>query len=123
MIRLVLILLCTIVLGAPNPSLAQKPASPPAPAPAISADQARAALDVLGSESLGLAVYSRSVPSGVATGVRHRRMQARPEHAAYELFSVLRELDREGVRLIWVEEPPQGPEWDGVRDRLERAAA
>ena len=83
----------------------------------------RAALNVLGSEPIKLAVYSRSVPSGVATGVRHRRMPARPEQAAYELFSVLRELDREGVHLIWVEEPPPGPEWEGVRDRLVRAAA
>ena len=83
----------------------------------------KAALDVLGSDPLKLAVYSRSIPSGVATGVVHRRMPARPEQAAHELFAVLRELDREGVHLIWVEEPPPGPEWDGVRDRLDRAAA
>ena len=83
----------------------------------------QAALGVLGSEPLKLAVYSRSVPSGVATGVVHRRMPARPEQAAHELFSVLRELDREGVHLIWVEEPPPGLEWDGVRDRLVRAAS
>ena len=83
----------------------------------------KAALQVLGSDPLKLAVYSRSVPSGVAPGVVHRRMPARPEQAAHELFSILRELDREGVHLIWVEEPPPGPEWDGVRDRLSRAAA
>ncbi len=83
----------------------------------------RAALQVLGSDPLKLAVYSRSVPSGVAPGVVHRRMPARPEQAAHELFSILRELDREGVHLIWVEEPPPGPEWDGIRDRLSRAAA
>ena len=82
-----------------------------------------AALQVLGSEPISLAVYSRSVPSGVAVGARHRRMPARPEQAAHELFSVLRELDGEGVHLIWVEEPPPGPEWEGVRDRLSRAAA
>ena len=81
------------------------------------------ALQVLGAEPLKLAVYSRSIPSGVAPGVVHRRMPARPEQAAHELFSILRELDREGVHLIWVEEPPPGPEWDGVRDRLSRAAA
>jgi L-threonylcarbamoyladenylate synthase len=81
------------------------------------------ALQVLGSEPLKLAVYSRSVPSGVATGVVHRRMPARPEQAAHELFSILRELDRQGVHLIWVEEPPADPAWDGVRDRLRRAAA
>jgi small-conductance mechanosensitive channel len=37
-------LLCVIVLGVPNPSAAQNPAPPPA---TLSADQARAALDVL----------------------------------------------------------------------------
>ena len=83
----------------------------------------QAALGVLGSDPLKLAVYSRSVPSGVATGVVHRRMPARPEQAAHELFSVLRELDRTGVHLIWVEEPPPDPAWEGVRDRLRRAAA
>jgi L-threonylcarbamoyladenylate synthase len=83
----------------------------------------KTALHVLGSDSLRLAVYSRSIPSGMAPGVIHRRMPARPEQAAYELFSILRELDNEGVHLIWVEEPPPGPEWDGVRDRLTRAAA
>jgi L-threonylcarbamoyladenylate synthase len=83
----------------------------------------RTALRVLGSDSLKLAVYSRSIPSGVAPGVVHRRMPARPEQAAHELFSILRELDGEGVHLIWVEEPPPGAEWDGVRDRLSRAAA
>jgi L-threonylcarbamoyladenylate synthase len=82
-----------------------------------------AALKMLGSERLGLAVYSCSVASGVAPGVRHRRMPARPEQAAHELYSVLRELDAEGVQLIWVEDPPPGAEWDGVRDRLTRAAA
>jgi L-threonylcarbamoyladenylate synthase len=89
----------------------------------MSTQMLRTALEVLGSDPLKLAVYSRSVPSGVATGVRHRRMPARPEQAAHELFAVLRELDNDGVHLIWVEEPPPGPEWDGVRDRLSRAAA
>jgi len=81
------------------------------------------ALQLLGQERLDLAVYSRSVPLNAAPGVRHRRMPARPEGAAHELFSVLRELDAEGVHLIWVEEPPPDPAWDGVRDRLQRAAA
>ena len=81
------------------------------------------ALQLLGSEPLKLAVYSRSVPLNAALGVRHRRMPARPEGAAHELFSVLRELDAEGAQVIWVEEPPANPEWDGVRDRLRRAAA
>lgn len=83
----------------------------------------KTALQMLGTEPLKLAVYSRSVPSGVAPGLRHRRMPARPEQAAHELFSVLREFDAEGVQLIWIEELPPDAEWDGVRDRLQRAAA
>ena len=81
------------------------------------------ALQMLGDEPLKLAVYSRSVPLTATKGVRHRRMPALPDQAAHELFSVLRELDAEGAQLIWVEEPPTEPEWDGVRDRLSRAAA
>jgi len=81
------------------------------------------ALQLLGDEPLKLAVYSRSVPLGAARGVRHRRMPQRPDQAAQELFNTLREFDAEGAQLIWVEEPPEDPAWDGVRDRLQRAAA
>lgn len=81
------------------------------------------ALQLLGEQAPSLAVYSRSLPANVAHGVMHRRMPSRPEAAAHELYSVLREIDAAGVQLIWVEEPPAGPEWDGVRDRLQRAAA
>jgi L-threonylcarbamoyladenylate synthase len=81
------------------------------------------ALQVLGDEPPGLAVYSPGATLEAAPQVRHRRMPAQPEQVARELFSVLREFDAEGVQLIWVEEPPPGPEWDGVRDRLRRAAA
>lgn len=71
-----------------------------------------------------LAVYSRTVVPPPAAGVvEHRRMPQQAARAAQELFSVLRELDARGVQLIWVEQPPDTPEWDGVRDRLQRAAA
>jgi len=111
-------------LGAPRaPGTLAAHYSPRARLRLMPTQMLRTALEVVGSEALKLAVYSRSVPSGVAPGVRHRRMPARPEQAAHELFAVLRELDNDGVHLIWVEEPPPGPEWDGVRDRLSRAAA
>jgi L-threonylcarbamoyladenylate synthase len=81
------------------------------------------ALQLLGDEPLKLAVYSRGAPPRAARGIRYRRMPARPEAVAHELFAVLRELDAEGMQLIWVEEPPPDSAWDGVRDRLLRAAA
>ena len=70
----------------------------------------------------GVAVYSRLVPAAQSGWV----WRAMPDHAAdaaHELFLVLRELDDSGVKAIWVERPPLGAEWDGVRDRLVRAAA
>ena len=70
-----------------------------------------------------VAVYSAFAPPRPLPNLFHRSMPARPEEAARELFSVLREFDDEGAQLIWVEEPPPGPAWDGVRDRLRRAAA
>jgi L-threonylcarbamoyladenylate synthase len=83
----------------------------------------RTALEVLAEPIAGLAVYSRSLPLPTVSGIAHQRMPARPDAAAHELFAVMRELDAQGARLIWVEEPPPDSSWDGVRDRLMRAAA
>jgi L-threonylcarbamoyladenylate synthase len=46
-----------------------------------------------------------------------------PEQAAHELFAKLRALDQADIHEIWVTCPPDGQDWDGVRDRLLRAAA
>ena len=75
-----------------------------------------------GLGSQGLAVYSRVIPPALS-GACHRAMPSGAEAVAHELFAVLRELDVAGVSQIWVERPPAEPEWDGVRDRLQRAAA
>ncbi len=90
----------------------------------MSAPQLRDALQVLGPQAgaLKLAVYSRTaLPAG--RGVEWRRMPDDPAAAAHELFAALREFDAHGVQLIWVEQPPPGAEWEGVSDRLTRAAA
>ena len=42
---------------------------------------------------------------------------------AQQLFAVLRDFDAKDVKLIWIENPPVDGAWDGVRDRLQRAAA
>ena len=83
----------------------------------------KTALEMLDGAPLKLAVYCRTLPRRLAGPASYRSMPDQPEKAAHELFAVLRELDAEGVHLIWVEAPPAGPEWDGVRDRLSRAAA
>ena len=84
--------------------------------------QLQAALDLLGADAKNIAVYARTALSS-ARGVEQRRMPSAAGACAQELFAVLRELDATGVKLIWVETPPAGADWDGVRDRLQRAAA
>ncbi|MGZ5271110.1 MAG: L-threonylcarbamoyladenylate synthase [Ramlibacter sp.] len=81
------------------------------------------ALDVLGADAGGIAVWSRALLATPAAGVLRRRMPDDAREAARLLFAVLREFDAQGVRLIWIETPPPDPAWDGVRDRLQRAAA
>ena len=97
--------------------------APRAPLRLMSTAQLHTALQLLSGAPLKLAVYSRPLPSGMGSGLHHRVMPERAADAAHELFSVLRAFDDEGLQLIWVEEPPATPEWEGVRDRLRRAAA
>jgi L-threonylcarbamoyladenylate synthase len=59
----------------------------------------------------------------LGAGVLWRAQPPRAQDAARELFATLRELDLHGVQQIWVELPPETPDWEGVRDRLKRAAA
>jgi L-threonylcarbamoyladenylate synthase len=42
---------------------------------------------------------------------------------AHALYASLRRLDDAGCETIIVEQPPQGPEWAAINDRLARAAA
>jgi L-threonylcarbamoyladenylate synthase len=70
-----------------------------------------------------LGVYSRLVFEHPRPPWLHRPMADDAAAVAHDLFGVLRELDAAGVSAIWVENPPPGPAWDGVRDRLQRAAA
>ena len=80
-----------------------------------------AALDKPATWPQGLAVYSRR-PVAAAAGCRWQQMPDDPAAVAFALFAVLRRFDDAGAAEIWVEQPPDGPAWDGIADRLRRAA-
>jgi L-threonylcarbamoyladenylate synthase len=93
----------------------------------LSAKEMQAALPnwlALSSASV-LALYSRTawLPADFSARVQKRTMPPDATAAAQQLFAVLRELDAHPVHEIWVETPPDDAAWDGVRDRLQRAAA
>jgi L-threonylcarbamoyladenylate synthase len=83
------------------------------------------ALLALGPHTQNLALWSvdKPTPDLMGAGLVWRAMPSQAELAAHDLFSVLRDFDARGVRTIWIETPPDTPEWEGVRDRLKRAAA
>jgi L-threonylcarbamoyladenylate synthase len=81
------------------------------------------ALDILGSDAKNIAFYSRQQMQSASTTILFRRMPQDAALAAQQLFATLRELDQPDIKLIWVETPPEDAVWDGVRDRVTRAAA
>ena len=81
------------------------------------------ALDILDTDAKNIAVYSRQQMHSASTTILFRRMPEDAFQAAQQLFATLRELDQPDIKLIWVETPPEDAVWDGVRDRVTRAAA
>lgn len=69
----------------------------------------------------GRGVYlQRTTPAAAARTVK---MPSDARSYAARLYGILHELDAGGWDWIAVEEPPEEPEWAGIRDRLRRAAA
>ncbi len=89
----------------------------------MDAGSIQTALDLLGADAAHIAVYARAIVSIKSARVLYRRMPDDAAATAQQLFAVLRDFDAQGIKLIWIENPPVSAEWDGVRDRLARAAA
>lgn len=89
----------------------------------MAADELAQRLSALGVHAGNLGLWSRAQPQDAGAGVLWRAQPAQADEAAQQLFATLRELDTRGVQQIWVELPPDTPDWEGVRDRLRRAAA
>lgn len=86
----------------------------------------RAATDRSPSGSPAVALL-RTVPlareAGLAAApVVEVRMPDEPAAYARALYGALHDADDTGASLVLIEAPPDGPAWDGVRDRLTRAA-
>ena len=48
-------------------------------------------------------------------------MPRTPREYAARLYAALHEADAMKLDAIWIEEPPEGADWDAVRDRIFRA--
>lgn len=93
---------------------------------ALQAAQSAAGLIAAAAETGTVALYARSaelLALAVQRGWVNASMPDSPAAAAHQLFADLRRLDTTGCRQIWIERPPEDSAWEGVRDRLQRAAA
>ncbi len=91
----------------------------------MTAEQIQHALMTAPVAHARVAVWARSavhVPETWAQQVTCNLMPTDALQCAHDLFAQLREFDAQGVTQIWVETPPSEVCWDGVRDRLTRAA-
>ena len=79
-------------------------------------------LDVLGANAAHIAVWARAPMRTRSQRLLLRRMPDEAAASAQQLFAVLRAFDAQGAKLIWIETPPDTPEWEGVKDRLQRAS-
>jgi L-threonylcarbamoyladenylate synthase len=50
------------------------------------------------------------------------RVSTNPQAYAHDLYAQLRSLDQLGADVILVEQPPGSTAWQGINDRLRRAA-
>ena len=97
--------------------------APRAPLRLMDAKALQTALDLLGPDAKNIAVYARAALKIPSSYLMIRRMPDDALATAQQLFAVLREFDAKDVKLIWVESVPEDVAWDGVRDRLARAAS
>lgn len=59
----------------------------------------------------------------LSSAVRQVRLPDDPVQYAHDLYQTLHSLDHQEFKRILIERVPEGPDWDAIRDRLEKAAA
>ncbi len=127
-----------VLLPAQATALATQQAAPRASGTLASHYAPRARVALMDTQALRIALQTSPLPPRLGVYLRTASLQALARAlpqavladmprtapaAARRLFATLRQLDDAGVDAIWVEAVPDGIAWDGVRDRLQRAAA
>lgn len=95
--------------------------APRTPARLLPREELLSALARLGRSTGHIAVLAHSVAQPPLFEGTWFDAPARGPAYAHELYANLRALDARAADEIWVEAPPDGPEWSAVRDRLRRA--
>jgi L-threonylcarbamoyladenylate synthase len=95
--------------------------APRTPARLMHSAELSAALGALAHPGAHIAVLAHSVSQPPSFDGTWFDAPAHDAAYAQQLYANLRALDALAADEIWIEAPPDGPEWHAVRDRLRRA--
>lgn len=94
--------------------------APQTPVAQVAAEDLSAVLNALSQRAIKAALMQRNMR---VSSIEHViTMPKDAEHYAHDLYSGLRELDQRQAKVILVEALPQTAAWQGINDRLRRAA-
>jgi L-threonylcarbamoyladenylate synthase len=95
--------------------------APRTPVALVAFDEWQPALQALQAAGQRVALMRRLAPAAPAA-VAELEMPASPDGYAHDLYAALRQLDAAAADVILVEAPPPESAWQGINDRLRRAA-
>jgi L-threonylcarbamoyladenylate synthase len=95
--------------------------APRTPVALVSGDQLAATLQRLAAAKRRVALMGYTARQPFATTARFE-LPATPDGYAHDLYAALRAMDAAGADIIVIETPPQDGHWQGINDRLRRAA-
>jgi L-threonylcarbamoyladenylate synthase len=96
--------------------------APRAPLVLVPATQLAAAINARRGQRLGVLAPAAALLDASPQVVLRLIAPAEPAEYARRLYAMLHMLDDCGADTLLVTQPPDGPAWEGVRDRLRRAA-
>ncbi len=108
-------------VSAPSPGLSALHYAPATPAYRFNKDQFSAVAAKL-NNGMGASALLMLSPADVPEHHDIWEMPHSPDHYARKLYATLRSADDGAYEAIFVEMPPEAPNWVAVRDRLIRAA-
>ncbi|HXA47117.1 MAG TPA: L-threonylcarbamoyladenylate synthase [Burkholderiaceae bacterium] len=95
--------------------------APRTPVALIASENLQSTLQDLATHGRRAALMSLAAQQSSHMITQHG-MPADPVGYAHELYAALRAMDLAGADIILVETPPQDDDWQGINDRLRRAA-
>ncbi len=95
--------------------------APSTPAALVEPAQFAMVLQRLGAAGHRIAVI-QYLPVQLPPVAAQRQLPATPEGYAHELYAALRSMDAVKADIILIESPPTDAAWQGINDRLRRAA-